>query len=122
MQINDSQIQCYGKKMRFSVNVPTRWATNYFVVKDLEASQQAYALAVCKPEWGKLGTDNYSDQFRQLVLDNSFWDKMRRLIELLKPFSDAIHQLEADQHMLSMPSCHRRAEAACAWLGCEAPI
>jgi hypothetical protein len=102
--VHSEQEKAYGKRKQFSVNVPTRWATNFFVLRDLVASEQSLKLAVCTPEWGQLGMGNYSDTFRTAALDDDTWDCMKRLLELLKPFSDAIHQLEADKPMLSQ--CH----------------
>jgi hypothetical protein len=72
------------------------------VLKDLVASEQSLKLAVCTPEWGQLGMGKYSDTFRTAMLDEDTWECMKRLLELLKPFSDAI--LEADKPMLSQ--CH----------------
>jgi hypothetical protein len=104
LQVHIEQEKAYGKRKQFSVNVPTRWATSFFVLKDLVASEQSLKLAVCTPEWGQLGMGNYSDTFRTATLDEDTWECMKRLLELLKPFSDAIHQLEADKPMLSQ--CH----------------
>jgi hypothetical protein len=102
--VQAEQEKIWGKRKGVRVNVPTRWAINHFVASDLVASEQALVLTVSTAEWGRLGKDTYAATFRANVLVQEFWSDMKCMLDPLRPFSDAIHQLEEDKPMLSQ--CH----------------
>lgn len=93
-----------GRRPTICVNVPTRWATNFFVLDSILNSCTALQLAVSSEEWGHLSAGSQSGDVRKHLMDAKFWKEVAMLVELLRPFSDAIHQLEGDKPHLS--ECH----------------
>lgn len=111
--VQQAQVEVYGKRKQITVNVPTRFASNHLVMKSIVESKQALVQAVGSEAWSALkgpgGTvDGNGAKVKAIVeraLDATyFWENLVLLLELLQPFSDAIHQLEADRPMLGQ--CH----------------
>lgn len=107
----------YKRVKQVPVNVPTRFGSNFFVLRGVKDSQQALIQAVGTEAWadgpGKPPASGRSQSGGELVRDiverkavvgQFFWEDVDRLLELLQPFSDAIHQLECDKPMLAQ--CH----------------
>lgn len=94
------------------MNVPTRFASNFFVVRAISDSRQALQQAVGAESWtapnapGASGTGAAVKEIieRAHAGSDAFWEDVKLLIELLQPFSDAVHQIEADRPMLGQ--CH----------------
>lgn len=106
--MNKSQVLCSGKKKQIVTNVPTRWASNHFVMMSLIASQHALVAAVQLEAWANLpkknDDDNKATVVRNIISSTEFWERMSMLTRLLQPFADAIHQVEADRPLLA--HCH----------------
>jgi hypothetical protein len=112
--VQKAQLEVYGCKKQITINVPTRFATNFLVLRSVSDSSQALVQAVSSEAWSAPGgpganRDGNGSKVRDILESTSpegafFWENVEHLIELLKPFSDAIHQLEADRPMLSQ--CH----------------
>jgi hypothetical protein len=103
------QESLYKKKLQIVVNVPTRFASNFFVLRSIFQSKQALMQAVGTEAWAALGRGGNSGAVKAIVERKHpdaeyFWENVELLLELLQPFSDAIHQLEADRPMLA--ECH----------------
>lgn len=109
------QVQEYGNRRSIEVHAPTRWASNFKVVKSVQNSKQALQTAVRSQAWSGAfsGDAATTAQLIKDVVENTwkasrnaqqpfyFWEKVELFIELMQPFSDAIHQLEADLPFLS---------------------
>jgi hypothetical protein len=110
MQLKDKQEEVYQRKKAIPVNVPTRFASNLFVANGIADSAQALIQMVGTEAWDNgPGKTASGEHIRDIILRDvpglaHFWEDLARLIELLQPFSDAIHQLECDRPMLSQ--CH----------------
>jgi hypothetical protein len=78
-----------GNRPAIEVNVPTRWATDFF-------GSEKHIKINAGSQTGNLSSSSKRDQVRDICLDSMFWENTERLVELLTPFSDAIHQLEGD--------------------------
>jgi hypothetical protein len=107
MQLKDKQDEVYKRKKAMPVNVPPRSAPNFFVAKGIEDSAQAFIQMVGTEAWDNGPAKTASrEHIRDIILRNvpglpHFWEDLERLLELLQPFSDAIHQLESDRPVLS---------------------
>jgi hypothetical protein len=111
------QMEVYKKKQIF-VNVPTRFATNWCVLKSASDSKQALLQAVSSAEWSAEGGsggkfDSNGNKVKRIIegtYPNSEYlrENVELLVELLQPFSDAIHQIEADRAVLAQ--CHEVVE------------
>ena len=100
----------YKKVKATPINTPTRFASNFFVAKGISDTSQALIQLVGTEEW-KVGPGktNSREHIRKIILrelpgHKYFWEDLLRLLALLQPFSDAIHQLECDRPMLAQ--CH----------------
>lgn len=103
-------MELYKKKKQITVNVPTRFASNFFVVESIFKSKAALALAVGAEAWsapeGPGASPGGNGAKIKAIIERAasgsefFWENVELLLELLQPFSDAIHQLEADRPML----------------------
>jgi hypothetical protein len=101
------QDEIYHCRKQIVVNVPTRFATNFLVLQSVHDSKQAIIQAVSTEAWAALGgkAQAVKDIAEHQLPDASFfWENVVMLLELLRPFADAIHQLEADRPMLGQ--CH----------------
>ena len=57
-------------------------------------------MAVGSEDWQNLPVAGKGDTVRPIIMSSDFWTGCTRLLELLEPFSDVIHQLEGDMpHM-----------------------
>jgi hypothetical protein len=93
-----------GRRPTIHVNVPTRWATNYLVLHSILQSRTALQLTVASESWGQLPSGSQASTIGGYLMDARFWRSAEMLVELLQPFSDAIHQLEGDKPHLA--ECH----------------
>jgi hypothetical protein len=86
------------------VNMPTRWAIQYKVAQSIMDSKVSFISAVNDPAWAVLG--GHADEVRKTVNGElgPFWDEVEMLLSMLKPFAQAIHQLEGDRPHLA--DCH----------------
>jgi hypothetical protein len=106
MQVGEKQSEAMkGRRPTIHVNMPTRWATNYLVLQSILHSRVALQLAVAADGWGQLPSSSQYGTVRELMLDAEFWSSVKMLVELLQPFSNAIHQLEGDKPHLA--ECHQ---------------
>jgi hypothetical protein len=90
------------------VSVPTRFATNRFVMKGIDRNKKALQLAVKKQEWPRAQGGN-GPKVREIVELESFWQELTYAIEFLQPFSDMIYQIEADRPALGR--CYQGLQA-----------
>lgn len=61
-------------------------------------------MAISTSEWAALPRGSKAEEVRKLAGGADTWKQFKALQELLQPFIDAIHQLEADKPMLA--ECH----------------
>jgi hypothetical protein len=87
-----------GKPKTIAVNVPTRFATNLFVMKSVLAAKAALVHAASDLEWQKLG--GKAEEVQGIICDSECWANLHHATRFLQPFSDFIHQIEADQPLL----------------------
>ena len=72
------------------------------VAKDVLACKDAIAAMVVDSKWAAASASSVNAAaLRETVLDTSFWPALEAVVQLLQPVMDAIHQLEADQPLLS---------------------
>ena len=99
------QLAILTRKHAITVSMPMRFATNLLVMSSVLKSEAAFKAAVTDPEWGQLPGGNKSELVRSIVEQQAegawaFWADLRRAVQLLQPFSDMIHQIEADRPAL----------------------
>jgi hypothetical protein len=92
---------CKGRRSSITVSVPTSWASNFFVVKSVMQNRTALQMVVGSEKWAELSATSKRDDVRDICLSADFSKHGERLVELLQPFSDAIHQLEGDKPRLA---------------------
>jgi hypothetical protein len=102
LQLTKHQISLQGGRKAVAVNAPTRWASHFLVMQSVKDSKISFLSAVASAAWTCLG--GKAEEVRDTVMEGTFWEEMDMLLELLKPFSQAIHQLEGDRPHLS--ECH----------------
>lgn len=125
------QAEIFGGTRQIPVSVPTRFATNLFVMEGVSRSKAAFVQAIADKKWTDLGgkaakvcctarwwqvavstTHASADllgqgltacscaQVKEIMSEPLFWAHLDAAISLLKPFSDFIHQIEADRPSL----------------------
>jgi hypothetical protein len=67
-------------------------------MQDIHRSQAALKQAVSNPAWQRLG--GKADEVQDVIQDCTFWSQLQLGISFLQPFSDFIHQIEADRPAL----------------------
>jgi hypothetical protein len=93
------QKEVYGAPRAITVSVPTRFATNFLVMQSIQRSKAALLQACADDEWSDLGG---KCKEAQAVLERAdFWRLLSLAISFLQPFSDFIHQIEADRPALA---------------------
>jgi hypothetical protein len=107
MMVQQYQLEVYSREKQIVVKVPTRFASNHLVMKSISDSKQALIQAVVSEAWsvasGPGGNPDGNGAKVKAFIDCShpdaqyLWENLEMLKELLRPFSDAIHQLEADR-------------------------
>jgi hypothetical protein len=113
--VNKAQELEYGARRSIDVPAPTRWCSNFMVAKSVLASKQALQTTVrtqaCSESFS--GESLTTAQLITEMVENTrktsrnspqpfyFWEKVTLFVELFQPFSDAIHQVEADLPFLS---------------------
>ena len=110
VMVQAAQVEVYGKKKQLTVNAPTRFATNFFVAQSILKNKAALILAVGAEAWSMptgpganpagTGASIKAIIERAQSASEFLWENIELLCELYQPFSDAIHQLEADRPML----------------------
>jgi hypothetical protein len=75
-----------------------RRPTTLLVMQDIHRSQAALKQAVSNPAWQRLG--GKADEVQDVIQDYTFWSQLTLGISFLQPFSDFIHQIEADRPAL----------------------
>ncbi|GFR43149.1 hypothetical protein Agub_g4173, partial [Astrephomene gubernaculifera] len=104
--VHAAQVTAYSSIRAIAVNAPTRFACQLFIARDIHASKAALKATVLSEDWADVSSSSiHGNRLRDAILGNgeysSFWQRLDRYLELMQPFSDAIHQLEADRPMLS---------------------
>jgi hypothetical protein len=89
----------YGAHKQITVSVPTRFATNLFVMQSLQSSKAALLQAIGDLKWDDF--DGKATEVRQAMSSPMFWTLLADAITFLAPFSDFIHQIEADRPSLA---------------------
>lgn len=90
--------------MAFCSNVPHRFGTLVFVLKDVLRSKAAIKLAVMDAAWAQAssGSTKAPDMHKYAGGHRTtFWDDGELLLKYCQPIMDAIHLLEADKAQLS---------------------
>ena len=117
--LNEAQVSEYGARGTIVVRAPTRWASNFFVVKCILENRKVLQTCVHTQGWTQgFGSDalltaelisdlaeNTWKRQRNAQQPFYFWEKdtlfVELFVELFQTFSDAIHQIEADLPMMS---------------------
>jgi hypothetical protein len=94
----------HGARPTIEINVPTRWATKFFVVDSQLKSRQALQMAAASEGCSALPAGGKAREVRSVLMSADYWTHADRLVRLLRPFSDAIHQFEGDKPHLA--DCH----------------
>jgi hypothetical protein len=93
------QKEVYGAPRAVTVSVPTRFATNFFVMQSIQRNKAALLQACSHEEWAELGGKCKDAQ--DVLQRADFWRLLKLAISFLQPFSDFIHQIEADRPALA---------------------
>jgi hypothetical protein len=93
------QKEVYGGYKQITVSVPTRFATNLFVMRSLQDSKAALFQAIGNLKWDSFG--GKAAEVRDIMVSPLFWTLLAQAITFLAPFSDFIHQIEADRPSLA---------------------
>jgi hypothetical protein len=94
------QKEIHHRTKQIVVSVPTRFATNLFVMKSVFASKASILQALSDSAWDELGGSKPGD-LKDLFLENAkLWTQIESSIRFLQPFSDLIHQIESDRPAL----------------------
>jgi hypothetical protein len=104
VQLTSAQVELLGARKAIAVNMPTRWAVQFHVAETVHASKIAFIAATITPAREMLG--GKADEARKIVSGECgpFWQELETLLSLLRPFEQAIHQLEGDRPHLA--DCH----------------
>jgi hypothetical protein len=98
--IQRSQREGYSRTKQKVVSVPTRFATNLFVIKCVLENKAAILQALSDASWKQLGGKK-SREVRELFLANeTLWVQIESRCRFLQPFSDLIHHIKADRPAL----------------------
>ena len=93
----------YGRLCVVAVSVPTRFATNLFVLRSVLNTEAALKAAVADASWDSLPAGSKADDVQGIVEQfelRTFWSDLKLAVELLQPFSDMLHQIEGDHPAL----------------------
>jgi hypothetical protein len=94
-----------GAAKSIAVHCPTRFGSRHIVMRDVLRSKKALKVLSQSEEWeaglGDRGSKLKSAHTAMHNPDANLFDDAEKFEELLGPVMDAIHQLEADQPMLS---------------------
>jgi hypothetical protein len=86
--------QMGGRRPTIAVNVPTLWASNFLVLDSQLKSRTPLQVAASAAAWSELPAGSKVSTVRELLMSAAYWKHAKALVELLRLFSDAIHQLE----------------------------
>jgi hypothetical protein len=93
------QKEVYGAPRAIAVIVPTRFATNYFVMQGVQWNKAAPLQACSDDAWTDLG--GKPKEAQEVLQRSDFWRLLSVAIKFLRPFSDFILQIEADRPVLA---------------------
>lgn len=109
--LREQQVFKYGSVKQIRTNCPTRFAILHFICCDLLKSEDAIRLMVASRDWAKVSEGStHAREFTGAATvvpgrgnrsDYYFFEEVAALVKLVQPVSDAIHQLESDQPLLS---------------------
>ena len=116
--LTECQMAVLNNTLAVDVNVPTRFATLYFVLASILKSERAIKAMLLDEKWDE--TKKHS--VNSAVFDQcrgDFWSKALKVKQLIEPICDAIHQVEADRPLLSqlLRIYNTLIEHARAWAG-----
>lgn len=97
----------------------TRFASVYLVAESCLRTQEALQLMVIDSAWPEVSKKTTrGKEFEEAVARPSYWEELSAVAKLLRPFSDAIHQLESDRPLLSqaVPTWLAVAQHVVQWL------
>jgi hypothetical protein len=108
--LHEQQRQRYDNVKGVDAHCPTRFSCLHFISKQLQESKEAIKDVTIADNWDEIFKfcEN-KDRFRAAALETGarghgvykFWQELERIIEVVQPVCDAIHQLEADKPRLS---------------------
>ena len=101
--VHKHQKVIYRRVHVVAVSVPTRFATNLFVMKSVLNTQAALKAAVADAALDLLPPDSKADDVQAIVEHSqlrTFSSDLKLAVELLQPFSDMLHQIEGDHPAL----------------------
>jgi hypothetical protein len=113
--VHKAQEAIYVKRRAIEVRDPTRWASNFKVMKSVRRSRKALQQAVRTEQWStafkgqaettaSLVSDAVQNTYkmsREAAEPLYFWEKVDVFLELITPVADAIHQVEAGLPLMS---------------------
>jgi hypothetical protein len=114
--VHEAQEAIYGKRRAIEVHAPTRWASNFKVVKSVwrklssklcgQKSGAQLSRERPKPQQDAVqntynAVQNTYKMSRKAAEPLYFWEKVDFFPELITPVADAIHQVEADLPLMS---------------------
>jgi hypothetical protein len=102
--LQEIQEEEYNEVRGICAHVPTRFGSRHMVMRDLLHSRTAIRRLAAKAEWRASVQDSAGmKKAHELInaLEDDLFELADKLEVLLGPVMDAIHQLEADQPMLS---------------------
>jgi hypothetical protein len=94
------QEEVYGRTKQIVVSVPTRFATNLFVMKCVLENKAAILQALSDSSWEQLGGKKPREVKELFLANETLWVQIEASCRFLQPFSDLIHQIEADRPAL----------------------
>jgi hypothetical protein len=103
------------RRRAIEVHAPTRWASNFKVVKSVRRTREALQQPVWTEQWNTAfkGEAETTASLMSNAVQNTykmslkaaeplyFWEKVNLFLELIIPVADAIHQVEADLPLMS---------------------
>ena len=91
------QKEVYGRPKQIVVSVPTRFATNLFVIKSVLENKAANLQGISDSSWDQLGGKKPGELKEFFLANETLWVQIEASCRFLQPFSDLIHQIEADR-------------------------
>jgi hypothetical protein len=118
--LQDIQRRKYGKTKAIAAHVPTRFASIFLIIVDLLDTEEALRELVERDDWAELAASSENAKGRAFcnMQQSDWWKQLRAVQRLFQPVSDAIHQLEGDQALLSqvVTVWHTLIEHAKSWV------
>jgi hypothetical protein len=115
------QTELGHSKAGISAHQPQRWGIMSKIANDVLRAKDAILLLVTadRDKWQNLASGSVNAHYLEKVIESSFIKKLEATAELLQVVSDASHQLEFDQPMLSqvLLTFVAMIDHATAWVG-----